>query len=104
MPPRSNRLIWIDCEMTGLEVATCKLLEIAAVVTEDSDQLTIVDQTESIVIHCDKETLDNMNQVVCAAARGQWTDEEEQTQHHLLSASRGHGAEDVEEAHRQGGV
>ena len=62
MPPRSNRLIWIDCEMTGLEVATCQMLEIAAVVTEDSDQLTIVDKTESIVIHCDKETLDNMNQ------------------------------------------
>ena len=62
MPPRSDRLIWIDCEMTGLDVATCKMLEIAAVVTEDSDQLTIVDQTESIVIHCDTETLDNMNQ------------------------------------------
>ena len=29
-----NRLIWVDCEMTGLEVETDALLEIAVVVTE----------------------------------------------------------------------
>ena len=29
-----DRLIWVDCEMTGLEVETDALLEIAVVVTE----------------------------------------------------------------------
>ena len=29
-----DRLIWVDCEMTGLEVETDVLLEIAVVVTE----------------------------------------------------------------------
>ena len=29
-----DRLIWVDCEMTGLDVETDALLEIAVVVTE----------------------------------------------------------------------
>ena len=29
-----DRLIWVDCEMTGLEVETDALIEIAVVVTE----------------------------------------------------------------------
>ena len=29
-----NRLIWVDCEMTGLDVKKDKIMEIAVVVTE----------------------------------------------------------------------
>ena len=29
-----ERLIWVDCEMTGLNIETDKLLEIAVIVTE----------------------------------------------------------------------
>ena len=59
-----RRLIWIDCEMTGSDVATGRLMEIAAVVTtsEWDRPLSIIAKTESIVIHCDDATLNNMSE------------------------------------------
>ena len=57
-----RRLIWIDCEMTGSDVATGRLMEIAAVVTTSHRPLSIIAQTESIVIHCDDATLNNMSE------------------------------------------
>ena len=71
-----ERLIWVDCEMTGLNIETDKLLEIAVIVTEGDTLATVggrnspfyqenifycSGQTESIIIHCDDESLDNMN-------------------------------------------
>ena len=59
-----RRLIWIDCEMTREDVKTGKLMEIAAVVTtsEGHGPLSIIAKTESIVIHCDDDTLNNMSE------------------------------------------
>ena len=58
-----RRLIWIDCEMTREDVKTGKLMEIAAVVTssERDGPLSIIGQ-QSIVIHCDDDTLNNMSE------------------------------------------
>ena len=36
-----NRLIWVDCEMTGLDLETDKLLEIAVIVTEGDTLATV---------------------------------------------------------------
>ena len=35
-PPfmKSDRLIWIDLEMTGLDIDTCTIIEIATIVTD----------------------------------------------------------------------
>ena len=55
-------LVWIDCEMTGLDVARDALIEVAVVVT-DGD-LTIVDPGMDVLITPPAEALDNMNDFV----------------------------------------
>jgi oligoribonuclease len=57
-----DKLVWIDCEMTGLRLATDKLIEVAALVT-DSD-LNILGEGVDIVIHTDDAALADMPQVV----------------------------------------
>ncbi|UZJ23852.1 oligoribonuclease [Rhodococcus antarcticus] len=57
-----DKLVWIDCEMTGLELATDKLIEIAVLVT-DSD-LNVLDPGIDLVIHADDEALAGMPEVV----------------------------------------
>ena len=54
--------MWIDCEMTGLDVGSDKLIEIAALVT-DSD-LNILGDGVDVVIHADDDALANMPDVV----------------------------------------
>jgi oligoribonuclease len=53
-------LVWIDCEMTGLEVDTCHLIEIAVVVTDG--QLSRTAHGPDIVIHQSEEVLAGMNE------------------------------------------
>ena len=36
-----ERLIWVDCEMTGLDIKKDKLLEIAVIVTEGDTLATV---------------------------------------------------------------
>jgi len=60
----NDRLVWVDCEMTGLSVRTDKLIEIAALVT-DSD-LNILGEGIDVVIHTDDESLSGMPDVVVA--------------------------------------
>ena len=62
--PVNDRLVWVDCEMTGLSVRTDKLIEIAALVT-DSD-LNILGDGIDVVIHADDEALAGMPEVVVA--------------------------------------
>ncbi|WP_207457207.1 oligoribonuclease [Desertivibrio insolitus] len=62
MPSSSDRLVWIDCEMTGLDIGVDELVEVAVVVT-DFD-LVPVDPGFSIVINPDKTALDNMSDFV----------------------------------------
>ncbi|MCX6468104.1 oligoribonuclease [Williamsia herbipolensis] len=57
-----DKLVWIDCEMTGLRLESDKLIEIAALVT-DSD-LNILGDGVDVVIHADDADLDAMPDVV----------------------------------------
>ncbi|MGC5171140.1 oligoribonuclease [Microbacterium sp. DT81.1] len=58
----NDRLVWIDCEMTGLDVAVDELVEIAVVVT-DFD-LRPLDAGFHIVIKPDDSALANMSEFV----------------------------------------
>ena len=62
MSQTPDRLVWIDCEMTGLDLAVDELVEVAVVIT-DYD-LTPVDPGFSIVIKPDQSALDNMGDFV----------------------------------------
>ena len=53
------RLVWVDCEMTGLDTNVDTLLEVAVIVT-DGD-LNIVAEGPNIVIHHPEEVLTGMN-------------------------------------------
>ena len=58
----SDRLVWIDCEMTGLELGSDLLIEVAALVT-DSD-LTVLGDGVDIVIGATADQLARMPDVV----------------------------------------
>lgn len=57
--PDWTRLVWVDCEMTGLDTKVDTLLEVAVLVT-DSD-LSIVAEGPNVVIHHPDEVLARMN-------------------------------------------
>ena len=58
----SDRLVWIDCEMTGLDLGTDLLIEVAALVT-DSD-LNVLGDGVDVVIGATAEQLERMPDVV----------------------------------------
>jgi len=58
----NDRLVWIDCEMTGLDVGKDTLLEIAALVTDG--ELRVLGDGVDVVIHADDAALDSMIDVV----------------------------------------
>ncbi|MGV8884746.1 MAG: oligoribonuclease [Microbacteriaceae bacterium] len=62
MATSADRLVWIDCEMTGLDLTVDELVEVAVVVT-DYD-LNLIDPGFSIVIKPDQSALDTMNDFV----------------------------------------
>jgi oligoribonuclease len=55
---KDEKLVWIDCEMTGLELSRDALIEIAVLVT-DSD-LNVLDEGLDIVIGCADDVLETM--------------------------------------------
>jgi oligoribonuclease len=57
-------LVWIDCEMTGLDLERDALIEIAALVTDD--ELTILGEGVDVVIKPPDHTLETMPDVVRA--------------------------------------
>jgi oligoribonuclease len=57
-----DELVWIDCEMTGLDLKTDLLIEIAVLVT-DAD-LNILGDGIDVVIHADDDVLSSMIPVV----------------------------------------
>jgi oligoribonuclease len=59
-----DRLVWIDCEMTGLDPAKDELVEIAAIVTDA--ELNELDAGISLVIRCNDAPLAAMDDVVVA--------------------------------------
>jgi oligoribonuclease len=58
----NDRLVWIDCEMTGLDLVNDALIEIAVLVT-DGD-LNILGEGVDVVIHADESALAAMPDVV----------------------------------------
>ncbi|WP_131739339.1 oligoribonuclease [Actinomadura roseirufa] len=58
----NERLCWIDCEMTGLDLRTDALIEIAALVTDS--ELTILDEGVDVVIKPPPESVAQMSKVV----------------------------------------
>jgi oligoribonuclease len=57
-----ERLVWIDCEMTGLDIERDALIEIACLVTDG--ELNILDQGVDVIIKPPPESLDQMSDVV----------------------------------------
>ncbi|PRY61825.1 MULTISPECIES: oligoribonuclease [Glycomyces] len=57
-----ERLVWVDCEMTGLDPDAEALIEIAVLVT--GPDLTPLDDGIDIVIACDEAVLGNMGAFV----------------------------------------
>ena len=58
----AERLVWLDCEMTGLDLAVDELVEIACVVTEAD--LTPLDSGVTFVIKASDQAMANMPDVV----------------------------------------
>jgi oligoribonuclease len=59
---REGRLVWVDCEMTGLDLRRDALIEVAAIVT-DAD-LNPLDDGVAVIIHVDDDVLDTMVPIV----------------------------------------
>jgi oligoribonuclease len=55
---KDEKLVWIDCEMTGLELSRDALIEIAVLVTDS--ELNVLDEGLDIVIGCADEVLETM--------------------------------------------
>jgi oligoribonuclease len=58
----NDRLVWIDCEMTGLDLQRDALIEIACLVTDG--ELNVLGEGVDIVIHADEAALAAMPDVV----------------------------------------
>ena len=57
-----DRIVWIDCEMTGLDLQADALIEVAALVTDS--ELTILGEGVDVVIRPPDEALAQMRDVV----------------------------------------
>lgn len=55
----SRRLIWVDLEMTGLNVETCHIIEMACLITDEN--LNIVAEGPDLVIHQPDRVLEAMD-------------------------------------------
>ena len=58
----NDRLVWIDCEMTGLDLRRDALVELAALVTDSN--LTVLGDGIDVVIRPPAETIEAMDDVV----------------------------------------
>jgi oligoribonuclease len=58
----SDRIVWIDCEMTGLDLGRDALVEVAALVTDS--QLNVLGEGVDLVVRPPQEAVDQMNEVV----------------------------------------
>ncbi len=62
MPITNERIVWIDCEMTGLDTTNDALIEVAALVTDS--ELNILGDGVDVVIKPDDAALAQMNDFV----------------------------------------
>ncbi|GAA4732140.1 oligoribonuclease [Nocardioides endophyticus] len=58
----NDRLVWIDCEMTGLDLGADALIEVAALVTDF--ELNVLGEGIDIIVKPPPEALDQMNDFV----------------------------------------
>ncbi len=58
----TGHLVWIDCEMTGLDLVKDKLIEVAVLITDS--ELKVLDPGLDLIISADDADLDAMNDVV----------------------------------------
>jgi oligoribonuclease len=58
----AGHLVWIDCEMTGLDLVKDRLIEVAVLVTDS--ELTPLDPGLDLVINAPDDDLDGMTEVV----------------------------------------
>jgi oligoribonuclease len=72
-----DELVWIDCEMTGLDLGSDRLIEIAALVTDA--ELNVLGDGVDVVIHTDDAALDGMVEVVATMHRKSGLTEEVRT-------------------------
>ncbi|CAG9134548.1 unnamed protein product [Plutella xylostella] len=56
----AKRIVWVDLEMTGLDIDKDHILEIACLVTDA--QLNVIATGPNLIIHQPDEVLDSMNQ------------------------------------------
>ncbi len=54
----TDQLVWIDCEMTGLDLRRDALIEVAAIVTDG--ELNALDDGLDVIIHAADDILDTM--------------------------------------------
>ncbi|WP_028047154.1 oligoribonuclease [Cellulomonas sp. URHE0023] len=60
----ADRIVWIDCEMTGLDLGADALVEVAAVVTDS--ELNVLGEGVDVIISPPREALEQMNDFVRA--------------------------------------
>jgi oligoribonuclease len=58
----NGHLVWVDCEMTGLDVDKDVLVEVAALVTDS--ELNLLGTGVDVVIHADEAALGSMVEIV----------------------------------------
>jgi oligoribonuclease len=58
----TNRLVWVDCEMTGLDLTRDALIEIAVLITDSN--LNVLHDGLDLVIGAPAGTLDGMEKIV----------------------------------------
>jgi oligoribonuclease len=58
----ADLLVWVDCEMTGLDLGKDALIEVAALVTDPD--LTVLGDGVDVVIHAEEAVLGGMPEVV----------------------------------------
>lgn len=58
----TEKIVWVDCEMTGLDLGSDALIEISALVTDGN--LNILGEGVDVVIHADDAVLESMPDVV----------------------------------------
>jgi oligoribonuclease len=70
----AGHLVWIDCEMTGLDLSKDQLIEVAVLVTDS--ELNVLDPGLDLIISTDDAALDGMTEVVAEMhAKSGLTDE-----------------------------
>lgn len=74
LPAEQDRIVWIDCEMTGLEPERHVIVEIAALVTDAN--LNILGEGVDIVVHASETELAQMDDFVTKMHANSRLDEE----------------------------